>query len=514
VLPGCTNYREVLLTLPTGGPSTINAMSDAELRALIMRNDGNADVDGVSRADLLAMISSMDMSSGDLAKLTGKNTAQYKSGHWDQPNVLAHIRVNDRTDAEGRRVLFVEEIQSDWGQAAKKYGMVDASRRATKAEAKGEGSQLYYEVTDAQGRFITNVYGTSAENEAAAIAEANRRIRENPQSTSVQNAAPRAPFVDKTDKWVTLALKRIVKMAVDEGYDRVAFVTGEQSAERYDLSKHVDQVSYSDDGILRAFQGRKNVLTEKAPPEKIEDHIGKEVAKRLLEAPMEDGRRVLMGESLKVGGEGMKAFYDKIVPSVLKDVLRKVGGGQISQTDLTRFPIDYRTEPATASKSPRYRAQTRIVVANDNDTRDKFWHGSGWSERSALAMAMTPEEADAKVAELRRAQTLQQPGFDITPEMREAAAGGMPMFSMAPRQSQTDTPEFKRWFGDSKVVDAQGRPLVVYHGGHGEISSFDRPTFFSNLKEYAETYEKGAVYEAFLSIHNPLEVDANCAPFD
>lgn len=29
---------------------------------------------------------------------------------------------------------------------------------------------------------------------------------------------------------------------------------------------------------------------------------------------------------------------------------------------------------------------------------------------------------------------------------------------------QTNTPEFKRWFGDSKVVDSSGRPLVVYHG--------------------------------------------------
>ena len=25
----------------------------------------------------------------------------YQSSHWDQPNVLAHIRVNDRTDADG-----------------------------------------------------------------------------------------------------------------------------------------------------------------------------------------------------------------------------------------------------------------------------------------------------------------------------------------------------------------------------------------------------------------------------
>ena len=30
--------------------------------------------------------------------------------------------------------------------------------------------------------------------------------------------------------------------------------------------------------------------------------------------------------------------------------------------------------------------------------------------------------------------------------------------------AQTDTPEFKAWFGNSKVTDDNGRPLVVYHG--------------------------------------------------
>ena len=29
---------------------------------------------------------------------------------------------------------------------------------------------------------------------------------------------------------------------------------------------------------------------------------------------------------------------------------------------------------------------------------------------------------------------------------------------------QVDTPEFKNWFGDSKVVDENGNPIVVYHG--------------------------------------------------
>jgi hypothetical protein len=39
--------------------------------------------------------------------------------------------------------------------------------------------------------------------------------------------------------------------------------------------------------------------------------------------------------------------------------------------------------------------------------------------------------------------------------------------------SQTETPAFKRWFGDSKVVDAEGKPLVVYHGTTADLSAFD-----------------------------------------
>src|SRR5690606_5896161 len=46
----------------------------------------------------------------------------YKSGHWDEKNVLAHVRLNDRTDADGNKVLFVEEIQSDWHQEGRKKG--------------------------------------------------------------------------------------------------------------------------------------------------------------------------------------------------------------------------------------------------------------------------------------------------------------------------------------------------------------------------------------------------------
>lgn len=38
----------------------------------------------------------------------------------------------------------------------------------------------------------------------------------------------------------------------------------------------------------------------------------------------------------------------------------------------------------------------------------------------------------------------------------------------------TDNPNFWKWFGNSKVVDAQGNPLVVYHTSVADVSQFKR----------------------------------------
>jgi len=47
----------------------------------------------------------------------------YQSSHWDTPNVLAHLRVSDRTDATGAKTLLVDEIQSDFAQDTRKAKM-------------------------------------------------------------------------------------------------------------------------------------------------------------------------------------------------------------------------------------------------------------------------------------------------------------------------------------------------------------------------------------------------------
>ena len=44
----------------------------------------------------------------------------FKSSHWDEPNVLAHVRMNDREIPGVGKSLHIEETQSDLGQAHRK----------------------------------------------------------------------------------------------------------------------------------------------------------------------------------------------------------------------------------------------------------------------------------------------------------------------------------------------------------------------------------------------------------
>ena len=44
---------------------------------------------------------------------------KFKSSHFDEPNILAHVRFDERT-VNGEKVLFIEEFQSDFSQSLKK----------------------------------------------------------------------------------------------------------------------------------------------------------------------------------------------------------------------------------------------------------------------------------------------------------------------------------------------------------------------------------------------------------
>jgi hypothetical protein len=77
--------------------------------------------------------------------------------------------------------------------------------------------------------------------------------------------------------------------------------------------------------------------------------------------------------------------------------------------------------------------------------------------------------------------------FGMTAEQaKQAQEEGDIRFSL---RKAPDTPEFKRWFGKSKVVDENGDPLIVFHTG-----AFDANEIISAAEQYRRTYGKSSGY--------------------
>lgn len=263
------------------------------------------------------------------------------------------------------------------------------------------------------------------------------------------SAIPDAPFVTKTDGWLALALKRVIGMAVESGADRVAFVTGAQAAERFDLSKTVDSIIVKPKpaGVRRVaitMKGGSTIVLDADPDgvvgnvsnsnaalagKPLDEVVGKDMAEKIMATA---GEQTFAGLDLKVGGDGMKAFYDTIVPTAANALLKKVGGGRLTEVRM--------------GSSVKYRA-----IQSDADGGGEVITANG----ETVSFYDTAEEARAEARRLNGgvlgATALEQPGFDITPAMRDAVGKGLPLFS---RARSFDVPD------SGPVVDMPSRTIA------------------------------------------------------
>ena len=77
------------------------------------------------------------------------------------------------------------------------------------------------------------------------------------------------------------------------------------------------------------------------------------------------------------------------------------------------------------------------------------------------------------------------------------------LFTRTAHPQQWDTPAFKAWFSGSKVVDAQGNPLVVFHGTAHDFDVFDMAKQNSN---YGKSYRFDG-REGFFFTNSPQEAE-------
>ena len=339
------------------------------------------------------------------------------AGHFDEPNILAHLRMKDRVDADGNKTLLIEEAQSDWHQKGADVGYKPKD---------GSVSKPLQDEMDRIEQEMGRVHEASRISDDLDVwmpldkqfNDLNSELGR--LKYKADKGVPDAPFkTDDKSSWYNLAMKRGLIEAAEGDYNKLAITTGRQQADRYDLSKQINEVRLGGnerDGFTVSAFDKNNtpVIMESIESlDELPNLIGKDAAKSLVkkaEAPKVSGSaRVLAGQDLSVGGEGMKEFYDRKLPNTLNKLVKQ-DGVKVGQSELL-------------GKTP---SKTEIASASDREEilrlRDEIYNGDDTSathDRYNQLLAMYQPKP--------RTDTVHS--IDITPEMRERVKKGLPLFA-------------------------------------------------------------------------------------
>jgi len=333
----------------------------------------------------------------------------YTSSHFGNvPNYVAHMRTQDF--GNGR---LIEELQSDSHQAARKRGYKNEQlrdyNRVREIEAKGQAA------TPEERKEWTALMNAGA-------------MR--------QDGVADAPF---RKDWPLQLFKHALQKAVADGKEWVGWTGGEAQAERYDLSKQVSSIEYlPKTQVLRAFNlDGQEAFEEVVPKEKIADYVGKDAAERLLATEpytAGSGKQVhaLRGVDLKLGGEGMRGFYDTILPNEIGKYVKQ-WGANVEPSEIKARSDHYAVEEGNQIWN----------VVNDNGAVLATYNSTTPERAKELAQNWL-EYNLSRYPNATLQSAIQKDNISkiwkvaITPEMREGVKRGQPLF-MAENSANADT---------------------------------------------------------------------------
>lgn len=441
-LPGGRNYRELLLILAEPLPSkeglaareAVFAKYEPQIEALRSRMEG---LDASTSPtvwherqrlseEMFALESKRDREADEAYTLPAdRRGKRFRSGHFEEADLIAHVRFNERADDEGKKVLFIEELQSDWAETGRTRGFSVEEPRIEYRETYDWSPSQQRDLGIKAGAPAWIAYDSDGKEIGTYHAERYARIAIGSAKERVN--IPLGPFVTKTESWVALALKRMIRWAAEHDFDRIAWTTGAQQVERYSLARMVRLIEWdplpagevgqrikirTDEGIWTLTTGANDIVTSADRSEMVgkplDEIFGKEVAQKISSRH----KGSMTGGELTVGGEGMRAFYDKILPNVANDVLKKLGGGRVTT-------VNFKPEGA------RY----QLIDADGSVIDDGTMEDTGEPyPREALAR-MREDHPGSRIVKIEGSGLGRQPGFDITPALRDKALGGVPMFA-------------------------------------------------------------------------------------
>lgn len=356
---------------------------------------------------------------------------------------IAWIRHNTRLTANGGKVLFLEEIQSQRGAEGRTKGFTKNEELKNKPETYKEivvgdeikGWGTVQDIRPSDNGILFNVGGLWIGENKFTLDKIADRNTGHLNTGLNKSAVPPAPFITSADNkatnaYISLLMKKAVSEAIDNGHTSVAWTTGDQQADRYDLSKHVDEIeayARNDDGSRRImlslrdggstiFVTNKDGLITEAVGEISEgkgrplaDVIGKPLADSILANPE---MHTVSGKGLSIGGGWTQAMYGNeqglnaqgkpsLILQAASEIARKFGGEVKSQI-ITKVP--YRDS----------------LLGKQADGEKMIKEGRAWKA----------------------------PALIITPQMRDKILNeGMPLFSRPTEEPET----WKSW--SENVID-------------------------------------------------------------
>ncbi len=486
---------------------------------------------------------------GDVGTLSGDTLLNGKQIAW--------IRMDSRTDSEGNDGIFVNEFQSQRGQQGRSKGF----GRKEPGKVFSIEHDLFWNIVNEYGDIITKYDDKQQAQEKADDFNKNG-LPAFLKDANIGGGVPPAPFVTNvsnkaTDAYILLLMKKAISQAVDEGKTFVAWTTGSQQADFYDLSKQIKDITLygtGDNLQISATSIENHLVIDKQQTTQagLADIIGKDAANKLLSQPEPDlnnpyAARHLFGEDLKIEAPWTAKMYGDengldaqgkpaLITQAANDIARKFGG----KVGGINIPSEkYRKNYKNRYQIEQFTDNNKWRVFREGTVSDMTMKEIEYADEKIKYFLNTKGEAEALAKELNDRflgqASITQPALIITPQMRDKILDeGMPLFSKKSnkwtggdtitidnKERSTknsngkliaDTEEglrnFWKWFGNSKVVDDEGRPLVVYHGGNGEKTTFSYgairgymgSAYFTDNKKVAWRYALGGGIDKELSL--------------
>ena len=445
---------------------------------------------------------------------------KWRSFYTREEAVSEAIRMFKRAKAlqRSKKHYFLQELQSDWALDGRRKGWQPNDAEAerivnTKDKTYNAIVKLQNELMDKYGM----IYVDNLESRLKVILDGGEGLLEPEKyqeavnyfrlkdeyrdaAADYQKLIERIPDMPFKTNWHEFVLKAALRQAAEEGYDVLSWTKGIHQIERYDLSKYIKRVRYSErNKILMAYDMNDGLAINKedVTADKLADYIGKEAAKKLLDqeradnfiiekardqpadyvvrfltiegkpgqifsyaknraeaeqvkkqAEIEYDYKELEGLQLRTGGEWAINLYDKVVPTFLNKYGKK-WNAKVYETTMG----DYNPEDLSIVQND----EGYYIIAHKTQgyLMDEYDPEPGsfiFDEDKKLALRIQfKANAQNLLDEILEKQTVHS--FPITPEMKQSVLEeGQPLFSArAPKENEIPTPRIDKYI--NKVLE-------------------------------------------------------------